>query len=216
MDKYVKQHNKRHWNSNITHDPYITGWHFTKFILPSFTAEYISGMEHEIILDGHVMSVDLPKIEAEKYLDLSGQDKLRLTKTPACVTFLEMSGTPIHHILTGWFQKVIEINKPGDHKTVGKLYYWTTQPNGRTLEYCCCLEDIYPLTNGDHNFSADITINDKLLYKMEFNCSRIDKTKRIQDKVLKFIDDNFKDTDDRPTWATNRPRSIDIDEDDAK
>jgi hypothetical protein len=96
--------------------------------------------------------------------------------------FFEMNKTPIFDIIHGWFKLIRDYRTgvsdiiDGDNgegftkKTYGGLlFYWTTSPDGRTVEQYACYDGVYPMKDPQDLFSSDIETVGKLDIEIEFH-----------------------------------------------
>jgi hypothetical protein len=94
------------------------------------------------------------------------------------VKFLEFSSTPIMKIFHGWI-KMIRDYRTGVSNLVGNDYtksqytgtmlYWTTKPDGKTVEYSACYTGCFPTKDPQDLYSGDIGAYDKVEVDMEFS-----------------------------------------------
>jgi len=94
------------------------------------------------------------------------------------VKFLEFSSTPIMKIFHGWI-KMIRDYRTGVSNLVGADYtksqyagtmmYWTTKPDGVTVEYAACYTGCFPTKDPQDLYSGDIGAYDKVEVDMEFS-----------------------------------------------
>jgi hypothetical protein len=89
------------------------------------------------------------------------------------IKYLELSGIPIYKIHKCWFD-MIRNAKQGvnDHyeknisnirnNYAAKLLYWTTKPDGCTIEYFAAYSGVIPEKDGGESFSSDLSSIDKV------------------------------------------------------
>lgn len=98
------------------------------------------------------------------------------------IKYIEMSGLPVYKIHKCWFDMIRDAHQglnEGFESNVshirsnyaGSLLYWTTKPDGCTIEYYAAYSGVIPEKDGGEAFSSDLASIDKL----EIDCSyRID------------------------------------------
>lgn len=97
--------------------------------------------------------------------------------------FFEMNKTPLLDILHGWFKLMRDYRtgvtdlRDGDSgegyskkSYAGLLFYWTTSPDGRSIEYAACYDGVYPTKDPQDLFASDIETVGKLDIEVEFHC----------------------------------------------
>jgi len=104
--------------------------------------------------------------------------------TSVTVKFLEFSHLPIMSIISGWFRSIRDTKTgtsayggilaggpEGYTKSAytGTMFYWTTKPDGTTVEYSACYTGMFPLKDPHDLFTGDLTAVDKLEIDIEFN-----------------------------------------------
>lgn len=115
------------------------------------------------------------------------------------VRFLEYSRLPIFHIFHSWFRLIREYrtgtsmltgSAANDAQTTeytkknfsGTMLYWTTKPDGVTVEYSAAYTGVFPTKDPQDSFPGDITAVDKLEIDMEFSLDWIWKEKFVRDE----------------------------------
>ena len=105
------------------------------------------------------------------------------------IKFLEFNKTPILDIMHGWVKMIRdyrtgvtgEIN--GGSKLIdgdegqgytkstyaGLMYYWTTAPDGKTVEYYACYDGIFPSKDPQDLYTSDVETVGRLDVEIEFN-----------------------------------------------
>lgn len=91
--------------------------------------------------------------------------------------FTEFSGLPVHGILHRWVE-MIRHNRTGTTKLEGSDYaknnysgtvlYWTTKPDGKTVEYAAAYSGVFPKSSMLESFSGDITSVEKVELEVSF------------------------------------------------
>ena len=179
-------------------DPYTTGYHFIWFSklppkLVEYTTEGISGIssisEVQNVLAASCLSVTPPggtlgKIE---YTGLGGvkwavPSNVDYGNTVS-VKFLEFNKTPILDIFHGWVKLIrdyrtgitdkLEDGSGGEGYTkatyAGMMYYWTTAPDAKTVEYYACYDGMFPAKDPQDLYTSDVETVGRLDVEIEFN-----------------------------------------------
>jgi len=180
-------------------DPYVSGYFFTKWsYLPPKLKEAIgvaggsdqiaSWSEAADILASSCLSVTIPggTVNKAEFTGLGGvkwsvPTNVEFDNTITC-KFLEFSTLPILAIIHGWVRLIRDYRTgvthihsagtEGDYTKSnysGTMYYWTTKPDGRTIEYYSCLTGLFPMKDPTDQYGADITTYDKLEIDIDFN-----------------------------------------------
>ena len=186
-------------SKNGVADPYVTGYHFIYFTqLPtnlltyvqkaSATSAFGSNTEIANILSATCLSVTPPGGTLNK-VEFTGLGGVKWAVpgnidygNSVSVKFFEMSGTPILDIMHGWFRMIrdyrtgitgLEDTDTGDgysNKTYSAaMYYWTTAPDAKTIEYYACYDGMFPNKDPQDLFSSDVESVGKLDIEIEFN-----------------------------------------------
>jgi len=98
------------------------------------------------------------------------------------IKFLESSGLPIFSTIHGWVRMIRDYragvstldSESGNGQYTksnyaATCYYWTTEPNGKIVEYHCCMTGMFPTKDPTDQFGHDITAYDKLELDIDFN-----------------------------------------------
>lgn len=98
------------------------------------------------------------------------------------IKFLEASGLPIFSTIHGWVRMIRDYrsgvstldSSSGDNQYTKSNYaatcfYWTTEPNGKMVEYHCCMTGLFPSKDPTDQFGHDLTAYDKLELDIDFN-----------------------------------------------
>lgn len=183
-------------------DPYITGYHFVRWsYLPqnlprnvdhnAQTTEYLQDNGSiGNILNSSTLSVTLPGGTMNK-TQINGLGNVKWSAPTnadyddtVTFKFLEFSGLPSFAIIHGWFRMIRDYrsgvstldSSPGHYSIRnygGSCYYWTTEPNGRHVEFHCCMTGLYPLKDPMDSFGHDITSYDKLELDIDFSLQEL-------------------------------------------
>ena len=173
-------------------DPYLTGYHFIYFAkLPAALANYSGGIEDgEIknLLAGACLSVTPPggTLNKVEYTGLGGV-KFAVPGNidygnSVSVKFLEFNKLPVFNIMHGWV-KMIRDYRTGVSNLVetadgmgyskstyaGLMYYWTTAPDAKTVEYYACYDGLFPTKDPQDLFTSDVETVGRLDIEIEFN-----------------------------------------------
>ena len=177
-------------------DPYVSGYHFIYFAkLPTMLAEYAQLPDIGTVknlLAGACLSVTPPGGTLNK-VEFTGLGGTKWA-VPAnvdygnsvSVKFLEFNGTPILNIFHGWI-KMIRDYRSGTTALIdgdslggytkstyaGIMYYWTTAPDARTVEYYAAYDGVFPTKDPQDLFTSDVETVGRLDTEIEFNCDYI-------------------------------------------
>ena len=137
------------------------------------------------------------------------------------IKYLEFSGLPIARIHRAWCN-MIRDNRSGtthmDNNGAGHglaynkqnyaatMAYWTTKPDGVTVEYCAIYTGMFPTKDPMDLFSGDITSIDKLEIEIEYNVDMIYNDNKVRDYVQDIANQGPYGSVNHTTWAgwTNR------------
>jgi len=179
-----------------TIDPYITGYHFIKFAyLPTTLSANVAISDGTLsdlqagtiknILASACLSVTIPGATVNK-AEFNGLGNVRFAvpsnvdwDNTLSMRFLESSGLPILGIMHGWVRMIRDyrtgvsrLAAAGEYTKsnyASTLYYWTTEPNGKNVEYHSCMTGVYPMKDPTDQFGHDITAYDKLEIDIDWN-----------------------------------------------
>ena len=179
-------------------DPYVTGYHFVWFDkLPAGLATYIasngfSGIsstgEIQNVLAASCLSVTPPggTLNKIEYTGLGGvkwavPGNIDYGNTVS-VKFLEFNKTPILDIMHNWVKLIrdyrtgvsdLEDGAEGEGYTkktyAGLMYYWTTAPDAKTVEFYAAYDGIFPAKDPQDLFTSDVETVGRLDLEIEFN-----------------------------------------------
>ena len=203
-------------------DPYVTGYHFIWFdALPTNLSTALKKYEgnskiesdNDIkkILAASCLSVTPPggTLNKVEYTGLGGikwavPGNIDYGNTVS-VKFFEFSKTPILDIMHGWVKMIrdyrtgasdIAESKDGSGYTketyAGLLYYWTTAPDGLTVEYAACYDGVFPSKDPQDLFTSDVETVGRLDVEIEFNVDYAWHEKWVFDKCQGFAESTFK------------------------
>ena len=178
-------------------DPYVTGYHFVWFDklppgLAAYVAEGQSGVEQlseiQSVLAASCLSVTPPggTLNKIEYTGLGGvkwavPGNIDYGNTVS-VKFLEFNKTPVLDIMHYWVKLMRDYrtgatdlidDEQGDGYTkgtyAGLMYYWTTAPDARTVEYYACYDGVFPAKDPQDLFTSDVETVGRLDLEIEFN-----------------------------------------------
>ena len=103
------------------------------------------------------------------------------------IKFVEYSGLPVCQIFHTWVKGIRDYrtgvssrliagsDRSGYNKSkyAAKLYYWTTAPDGVTIEYAACYTGVFPLKDPQDLLSSDVENIGKIEPEIEFNVDYI-------------------------------------------
>lgn len=178
-------------------DPYVSGYFFTHWsylppqLGPAINVaggpDGITGTgEAQDVLKSSCLSVTIPggTVNKAEFTGLGGTKWSVPTNVEfdntVTVKFLEFSSLPILAIIHGWVRLIrdyrsgiAETLSGGDNYTKsaysGTMYYWTTKPDGQTIEYYSCMSGMFPLKDPTDQYGGDLTTYDKLEIDIDFN-----------------------------------------------
>jgi hypothetical protein len=180
-------------------DPYVTGYHFIYFgKLPSALPQYAQLPDIATIqnlLAGACLSVTPPGGTLNK-IEFTGLGGVKWAVpgnidygNSVSVKFLEFNGTPILNIFHGWIKMMRDYRtgatagdtlNDGDQLTgytkatyAGIMYYWTTAPDAKTVEYYAAYDGVFPTKDPQDLFTSDVETVGRLDTEIEFNCDYI-------------------------------------------
>jgi hypothetical protein len=152
------------------------------------TAKSGIGNDPASLLEGACVSVTPPGGTIEK-TEFTGLGGIKFS-APTTVTygnsitlkFLEFSHLPVLNIIHAWCRMIRDYRTGTSHLGIdssaqeytkqsyaGTLLYWTTKPDGMTVEYSACYTGLFPLKDPQDAFSGDFTAVDKVEIDIEFN-----------------------------------------------
>ena len=194
-------------------DPYVTGYHFIYMTkIPTALTTY-AGLDNQTIqnlLAGACLSVTPPGGTLNK-VEFTGLGGIKWA-VPAnidygnsvSVKFLEFNGTPILNIMHGWI-KMIRDYRTGTTDLVDGpqgagytkatyaaiMYYWTTAPDAKTVEYYACYDGVFPTKDPQDLFTSDVETVGRLDTEIEFNCDYIWHEEWVKNKCQSLADEVF-------------------------
>lgn len=180
-------------------DPYLTGYFFVQFVNKGIfkriadtlqTDGILTGMSDADIIrllqacctgvtppGGTLTSVDFPGLGGIKW-GVPGNVDYGNTVS---VKFIELQGAPIYHIIHTWFKiirdyrfgaSIIPENEGRGYTKstyATDVYYWTTSPDARSVEFAACYDGVYPTKDPQDLYSGDIETVGRLDVEIEFH-----------------------------------------------
>lgn len=199
-------------------DPYISGYHFTTWRLPSYLNDYMTKgfmgategnpniidnySDAQSVLAATCLSVTPPggTLNKAEFIGLGGTKwsvptNIDYGNSLTC-KFVEMTGLPILQIIGGWV-KMIRDNKIGlshlhgfselsKENYAATVFYWTTKPDGFTVEYSACYSGVFPTKDPQDLFTGDVASVDKLEMDIDFNVDFIWHEDWVHEKCQYF------------------------------
>jgi len=195
-------------------DPYVTGYHFIWFAkLPPKLAEYANLENNAVIsnlLSGACLSVTPPGGTLNK-VEFTGLGGIKWA-VPAnvdygnsvSVKFLEFNGTPMLNIFHGWV-KMIRDYRSGVSNLIdgedlsgytkstyaGLMYYWTTAPDAKTVEYYAVYDGVFPTKDPQDLFTSDVETIGRLDTEIEFNVDYVWHEDWVKEQCTKYAEQVF-------------------------
>ena len=183
-------------SSIITADPYISGYHYISFAyLPTALKKWTvsgDGATANLTAEGDIksflqrscLSVTPPggTLNKTEFTGIGGikwsvPTNIDYTNV-VTVKFLEFSSLPVLNIISGWVRMIRDMKTGtsalrGDDYTksnyAASMYYWTTKPDGKTVEYSAYYTGMFPTKDPQDLYSGDLTAVDKLEVDVEFS-----------------------------------------------
>lgn len=176
-------------------DPYLTGYHFVYFAnLPTGLPTYLpsdnqlSTTDIQNLLAGACLSVTPPGGTLNK-VEFTGLGGIKWAVpgnidygNSVSIKFLEFNGVPILNIMHGWIKMIRDYrtgvsNLEEDESLSGYskrtyssiVYYWTTAPDAKTVEYYAAYDGIFPTKDPQDLFTSDVETVGRLDVEIEFN-----------------------------------------------
>jgi len=193
-------------------DPYVTGYHFVWFDkLPSNLVNYTKNMNSGLsdlndiryILSAACLSVTPPGGTLAK-VEFTGLGGIKWAVpgnidygNTVSIKFFEFNKTPILDIFHGWTKMIrdyrtgiTELEDTDDGSGYTKatyaslIYYWTTAPDAKTVEYFACYDGCFPAKDPQDLFTSDVETVGKLEVEIEFNVDYAWHEPWVKDKIV--------------------------------
>lgn len=193
-------------------DPYVTGYHFISFAmlpvnLPLFVGESLDSDRIKNILAGSCLSVTPPGGTLSK-IEFTGLGGIKWAVpgnidygNSVSVKFLEFSGLPILKIMHGWVKMMRDYRSgisnvptpPGYTKSAysGIMYYWTTAPDVKTIEYYACYDGVFPTKDPQDLLTSDVETVGRLDIEIEFNVDYVWHEEWVKNKCQLLTDNVY-------------------------
>ena len=193
-------------------DPYLTGYHFIYFAkMPADLATY-AGMDVADItnlLSGACLSVTPPGGTLNK-VEFTGLGGVKWAVpgnidygNSVSVKFLEFNGLPMLNIFHGWIKMMRDYrtgtsNLPDTDTSgytkstyAGLMYYWTTAPDAKTVEYYACYDGVFPTKDPQDLFTSDVETVGRLDVEIEFNVDYVWHEDWVKTKCESYAESVF-------------------------
>ena len=197
-------------------DPYITGYHFVYFeVIPKMLIDEMAKghavlgvMEQDDIRrtlaacctgvtppGGTLNKVEFTGLGGVKWAVPGNVDY----GNSVSIKFLEMQGLPITTIMHKWIKSMRDYRTgiTGTVDTDGELYskksyssllyYWTTAPDAKTVEYFACYDGVFPTKDPADLHASDVESIGKLDIEIEFNVDYAWHEDWVYNKIKTFI-----------------------------
>jgi hypothetical protein len=192
-------------------DPYLTGYHFVYFAgIPASLPQYADNMtKQEIanILAAACLSVTPPGGTLNK-VEFTGLGGIKWSVpgnidygNSVSVKFLEFNGTPLLNIMHGWIKMIRDYRSGVSNLIDGEqgagytkstyacvMYYWTTAPDGKTVEYYAAYDGVFPTKDPQDLFTSDVETVGRLDVEIEFNCDYVWHEPWVKEKCQSLSD----------------------------
>ena len=101
------------------------------------------------------------------------------------IKYIEMSGLPVYRIHKCWLDMIRDAHQGVKEKPyefdvdfqrgnyAGSVLYWTTKPDGVTIEYCCAYSGVVPERDNQEAFAGDIASVDKVELDMSYRIDHL-------------------------------------------
>ncbi len=205
-------------------DPYVTGTHFILFEkipqgILNYTKEGTSGLADinsiRNILSASCLSVTPPGGTLNK-VEFTGLGGIKWAVpgnidygNSVTIKFLEFNKLPIFDIMHSWVKLIrdyrtgitdkLDDGSQGDGYTkktyAGLMYYWTTTPDGKNVEYCACYDGMFPNKDPQDLFTSDVETVGRMDIEIEFNVDYAWHEPWVREKCQSFSENFMKAKD---------------------
>jgi len=201
-------------------EPYVTGYHHIWFdLLPDIVqvgndsaTDSLTTDEIKALLAGSCLSVTPPGGTLNK-ISFTGLGGTKWAVPGSIdygdsisIKFVEYSGLPICQIFHEWVKGIRDYRTGVSSKLIsgadrsgyskklyaGKLYYWTTAPDGVTIEYYACYTGVFPTKDPQDLLSSDVENVGKIEPEIEFNVDYIWHEDWVLEKCRSYSGDKIK------------------------
>lgn len=191
-------------------DPYLTGYHFIYFRdLPADLGNFTNGIDNNQtrqILTAACTGVTPPGGTLNK-VEFTGLGGIKWAVpgnidygNEVSVKFIEFNKTPLLNIFHGWFKLIRDYRTgvsemtDGDQGTgytkknyASTLFYWTTAPDARTIEYYAAYDGVFPTKDPQDLFTSDIETVGRLDVEIPFHCDTTWREDWVKTKCETFM-----------------------------
>jgi len=222
----------RRWGGHTSGvaDPYITGYHFIWFDkLPTILLDgeintsMLTTTEQANILAATCTGVTPPGGTLNK-VEFTGLGGVKWAVpgnldygNSISIKFQEMQGLPVSTIMHKWVKMmrnyqngVSELWDGGDFSPEytktnysAVLYYWTTAPDGITIEYYAAYDGVFPTKDPADLFASDVESIGKLDVEIEFNVDYAWHEPWVYEKIKKWTKAQEASRDVIKSYGTN-------------
>jgi len=201
-------------------EPYVTGYHHIWFdYLPEIVkvdANTVPGnltdKEVQALLAGSCLSVTPPGGTLNK-ISFTGLGGTKWAVPGSIdygdsisIKFVEYSGLPICQIFHEWVKGIRDYRTGVSSKLIAgndrtgyskkqyaaRLYYWTTAPDGVTVEYYACYTGVFPTKDPQDLLSSDVENVGKIEPEIEFNVDYVWHEDWVLEKCRSYSGDRIK------------------------
>lgn len=196
-------------------DPYVTGYHFISFDLPTKLPSYLSRIYSgkpynqmntlKDMLAALCLSVTPPGGTLNK-VEFTGLGGVKWAVpgnidygNEVSIKFLEMRDTPILDIMHGWVKMIRDYRVGASSEVLssdtagysnrtyaGGLYYWTTEPDGKTIQYYAYYDGVFPNKDPQDLFTSDVESIGRLDIEIGFNVDHVWHEKWVLNKCQSY------------------------------
>lgn len=190
----------RNFGGNIaSQEPFITGYFFTKWYLPTNIQPMLTQMDPEAFPSSSAISVQQSVLQATcQSITQPGRTLNKTTfngigglkwsvptmldySDTVSASFVEYSGTPLTKIFQAWVNTIRNGTygtSPSQDATskasyAGQLLVYITDPTGLNIERQTLYTGLFPGKTLEDSYSQDITNVDKLTFDMDFSIDKI-------------------------------------------
>lgn len=195
-----------------TVDPYISGYFFTHWAAIPADLQVYSQIATESgvtdndtikqVLHASCLAVTIPggTVNKAEFTGLGGIKWAVPTNVDqdntVTLKFLEFSTLPILAIMHGWVRLIRDYRSGVSplvgsdaytkSKYAGTMYYWTTKPDGFTVEYGACLTGVFPLKDPTDQYGGDLATVDKLEMDIDFHVDYVWHEDWVMEQCTKY------------------------------
>ena len=196
-------------------EPYVTGYHHIWWEkLPDIasvsdvdsTPGFVNADDAKKILAGSCLSVTPPGGTLNK-ISFTGLGGTKWAVPGSIdygdsisIKFVEYSGLPVTQFFHEWVKGIRDyrtgvsskltagVSRTGYAKNLyaGTLLYWTTAPDGESIEYSACYTGVFPLKDPQDLLSSDVENVGKIEPEIEFNVDYIWHEPWVIEKIKKI------------------------------